>query len=112
MALGADAVGIARGFLFALGCIQALECHSGHCPVGIATPNERAQRAIDVEGASERVATYARTLIKETQMLAESCGYADPANISPFDVMVHVEPGRFEYLANIAAVGKSAPATH
>jgi glutamate synthase domain-containing protein 2 len=104
MALGADAVGIARGFLLSLGCIQALECHSGECPTGIATPNEKYQKALDVEAASDRVATYAKTLIKETQMLAESCGYSDPTKISPYDVMVQIEPGRFEYLANISAV--------
>jgi glutamate synthase domain-containing protein 2 len=104
MALGADAVGIARGFLLSLGCIQALECHSGDCPVGIATPSESAQKAIDVEAASDRVATYAKTLIMETQMLAESCGHSDPTGISPYDAMVQVEPGRFEYLANISAI--------
>ena len=104
MALGADAVGIARGFLLSLGCIQALECHSGECPTGIATPNEKFQKALDVEAASDRVATYAKTLIKETQMLGESCGYSDPTKISPFDVMVQIEPGRFEYLANISAI--------
>ena len=104
LALGADAVGIARGFLFSLGCIQALECHSGVCPTGIATPNESAQRAIDIEAASDRVALYARTLIKETQMLAESCGYSDPTKITPYDVMVQQEPGRFEYLGNISAI--------
>lgn len=103
LALGADAVGIARGFLLSLGCIQALECHSGKCPTGIATPNKSIQKAIDIEAASDRVATYAKTLIKETQMLAESCGYTDPTKISPYDVMIQVEPGRFEYLANISA---------
>jgi glutamate synthase domain-containing protein 2 len=104
LALGADAVGIARGFLLSLGCIQALECHSGVCPTGIATPNESAQRAIDIEAASDRAALYARTLIKETQMLAESCGYSDPTKITPYDVMVQLEPGRFEYLGNISAI--------
>jgi glutamate synthase domain-containing protein 2 len=103
LALGADAVGIARGFLLSLGCIQSLDCHTGGCPTGIATPNKAAQRAINVEAASERVATYAKVLIKETQMLAESCGHSDPTKISPHDVMV-LEPGRFEYLANISAI--------
>lgn len=104
LALGADAVGIARGFLLSLGCIQALDCHTGECPTGIATPNESAQRAIDIEAASDRVAAYAKTLIKETQMLAESCGHSDPTKISPYDVMIQVEPGRFEYLANISVI--------
>ena len=104
LALGADAVGIARGFLLSLGCIQSLHCHTGGCPTGIATPNVSAQRAIDLDAASERVATYAKTLIKETQMLAESCGHSDPTKISPYDVMIQLEPGRFEYLGNISAI--------
>jgi len=104
MALGADAVGIARGFLFSIGCIQALRCHTGDCPAGICTPSEIAQKAIDVEAASERVATYAKTLIKETQMLAESCGYTDPSQINPHDVMIQVEPGRLEYLDRLSMV--------
>lgn len=107
MALGADAVGIARGFLLALGCIQSLRCHTGECPVGICTPNESAQRAIHVEAASDRVATYATTLVKETQMLAESCGHTDPSQLTPQDVMIHVEPGRFEYLSDLIAIRES-----
>ena len=107
MALGADVVGIARGFLFAIGCIQALRCHTGDCPAGICTPSEIAQKAIDVEAASDRVATYAGTLIKETQMLAESCGYTDPSQIDPHDVMIQVEPGRLEYLDQLSMIGQS-----
>lgn len=107
MALGADVVGIARGFLFAIGCIQALRCHTGDCPAGICTPGEIAQKAIDVEAAGDRIATYAKTLIKETQMLAESCGYTDPTQISPHDVMIQVEPGRLEYLDQLSMIGRS-----
>ena len=106
MALGADAVGIARGFLLALGCIQALACHTGECPTGIATPSVYAQKALDVEAAAERVATYATKLMKETQMLAESCGYTDPTQIKPTDVMIQVEPGHFKYLAELSTVSE------
>lgn len=107
MALGADVVGIARGFLFSLGCIQSLKCHTGECPTGICTPNRYLQRAIHVEAASDRVATYAKTLIKETQMLAESCGYTDPSQMESGDVMIQLEPGRFEPLANLASVNEN-----
>ena len=105
MALGTDVVGISRGFLLALGCVQALECHTGACPAGIATASQSAQKAIDVEAASDRVANYATTLIKETQMLAESCGYTDPTQIKAKDVILQVEPGRFEYLADLSLIG-------
>jgi len=102
MALGADAVGIARGFLLAVGCIQSLKCHVGDCPAGICTQSEHAQKAIDVEAASDRVATYAKTLIKETQMLAASCGYTDPSQLTTHDAMVCVEPGRWVHLSELA----------
>ncbi len=106
MALGADVVGIARGFLLSMGCVQALKCHTGECPSGIATASKSAQKALHVESASDRVATYAATLIKETQMLAESCGYSDPTQIKADDVMLQVEPGRFEYLADLSLIGR------
>lgn len=108
MALGADVVGIARGFLLALGCVQALHCHTGNCPAGIATADKNAQKALDIEAASGRVATYAATLIKESQMLAESCGYSDPTQIMPDDVMLQVEPGRFEYLSDLSLIGRQS----
>jgi glutamate synthase domain-containing protein 2 len=108
MALGADAVGIARGFLLAVGCIQSLKCHVGDCPAGICTQSERAQKAIDVEAASDRVATYAKTLIKETQMLAASCGYADPSQFKPRDAMICVEPGRWVHLSDLDVLARSA----
>ena len=108
MALGADVVGISRGFLLALGCVQALKCHTGACPAGIATASRSAQKALHVEAASERVATYATTLIKESQMLAESCGYTDPTQIKSDDVMLQVEPGRFEYLADLSVIGRQS----
>jgi len=50
------------------------------------------------------VARYAKALIKETQMLAESCGYTDPSQLTPNDVMIQVEPGRFEYLADLSMI--------
>lgn len=104
LSLGADAVGIARGFLLSLGCIQSLDCHTGSCPTGIATQSKSAQKALDVEAASNRVATYAKALIAETHMIAASCGYNDPTELSPNDVMVQVEPGRFEFLGNISVI--------
>ena len=89
-----------------LGCVHALHCHTGKCPAGIATSDKNKQKALHVEAASERVATYATTLIKESQMLAESCGYSDPTQIRSTDVMMQVEPGRFEYLSDLSLIGR------
>src|SRR5690606_24275889 len=87
MALWAEAVYIARGFMLSLGCIQALECHTNNCPAGIATQNPRLQKGLNIEAAAERIATYAQQLYKETQMLAESCGYDSPDQITADDTM-------------------------
>lgn len=104
MALGADAVNIARGFMLSLGCIQALECHTNTCPTGIATQNKGLEKALDIQAAAKRVATYADVLYKETQMLAESCGYDHPNEITSDDIMVVTSPGHLDYLSELHGV--------
>ena len=104
MALGADVVGIARGFLLALGCIQALECHTNICPTGIATQSKWRQHALDVEAAADRVAQYVKTLEKEVRMLAESTGHASPDRILPDDIMVVTSPGHLDYLSELHGI--------
>ena len=104
MALGADAVYMARGFMLSLGCIQALECHTNNCPTGIATQNKSLEKALDIHAAAKRVATYADVLYKETQMLAESCGYDHPNEITSDDIMVVTSPGHLDYLSELHGV--------
>ena len=74
LACGADFVNTARGFMFALGCIQALRCHTNTCPTGITTHNPRLQRGLVVEEKFLRVASYARNMDREIDMIAHSCG--------------------------------------
>ena len=71
---GADFVNTARGFMFALGCIQALRCHQNTCPTGVTTHNKRLQRALVVEEKYLRVANYAMNMNREIDMIAHSCG--------------------------------------
>ncbi|HVY08377.1 MAG TPA: FMN-binding glutamate synthase family protein [Burkholderiales bacterium] len=71
---GADFVNTARGFMFALGCIQALRCHTNTCPTGITTHNKRLQRGLVVEEKYLRVANYVANMNKEIDMIAHSCG--------------------------------------
>ena len=71
---GADFVNTARGFMFALGCIQALRCHTNTCPTGITTHNKRLQRGLVVEEKYQRVANYALNMNREIDMIAHSCG--------------------------------------
>jgi glutamate synthase domain-containing protein 2 len=74
LCVGADFVNTARGFMFALGCIQALRCHTNTCPTGVTTHNKRLQRALVVEEKYLRVANYANNLNREIDMIAHSCG--------------------------------------
>jgi glutamate synthase domain-containing protein 2 len=74
LCVGADYVNTARGFMFALGCIQALRCHQNTCPTGVTTHNKRLQRGLVVEEKYLRVANYCKNMNKEIDMIAHSCG--------------------------------------
>ncbi|HZQ74885.1 MAG TPA: FMN-binding glutamate synthase family protein [Burkholderiales bacterium] len=74
LCVGADFVNTARGFMFSLGCIQALRCHQNTCPTGVTTHNKRLQRALVVEEKYLRVANYANNMNREIDMIAHSCG--------------------------------------
>jgi glutamate synthase domain-containing protein 2 len=74
LACGADYVNTARGFLFSLGCIQALRCHKNTCPTGITTHDPKLQRGLVVEEKFERVAHYCLNINHEIDMIAHSCG--------------------------------------
>jgi glutamate synthase domain-containing protein 2 len=74
IATGADFINTARGFMFSLGCIQALRCHQNTCPTGVATHNKRLQRALVVEEKYLRVANYCNGMNREIDMIAHSCG--------------------------------------
>ena len=74
LCVGADFVNTARGFMFSLGCIQAMRCHTNTCPTGVATHNKRLQRGLVVEEKYQRVANYVKNMNKEIDMIAHSCG--------------------------------------
>ena len=71
---GADFINTARGFMFSLGCIQAMRCHTNTCPTGVTTHNRYLQRGLVVEEKYLRVANYAINMNKEIDMIAYSCG--------------------------------------
>jgi glutamate synthase domain-containing protein 2 len=74
LAAGADFVNTARGFMFSLGCIQALRCQTNTCPTGVSTHDPRLQRGLVVEDKAARVASYCRNMNQEVEMIAHSCG--------------------------------------
>ena len=74
LCMGADFVVSARGFMFALGCIQALRCHTNTCPTGVTTHNKRLQRGLVIGEKYLRVANYCRNMNSEIDMIAHACG--------------------------------------
>ena len=101
IALGADIVHIARGFLFSLGCIQALRCHTNTCPTGIATQSRWLQAGLDPADKSERVANYAKALQKDLGMIIRSVGLKHPSELHRGHVTVAMSPGVRKTLAEI-----------
>jgi len=91
---GADFVNSARGFMFALGCIQALKCNQNTCPTGITTHNIRFQRGLNPENKAVRVMNYCKTLCKEVEMIAHSCGVDNPRDLTRDHVMIVQASGR------------------
>jgi glutamate synthase domain-containing protein 2 len=82
MALGADWCNSARGFMFALGCIQAQACHTGHCPTGVTTQDAQRQRAINVPDKATRVASFHQNTLKALKELVEAAGLCHPQEIT------------------------------
>ena len=86
MASGADFVVSARGFMFALGCIQAMKCASGQCPTGVTATNTKLIRGLVPADKAERVARYADRMIHDVEMISHSCGVEHPGDLLPHHV--------------------------
>ena len=78
LCLGADFICSARAFMFALGCIQAMQCNRNTCPTGVTTHNPRLQQGLNPTDKAVRVANLARNMEAEVAMIAHSCGVAHP----------------------------------
>jgi glutamate synthase domain-containing protein 2 len=91
---GADFVISARGFMFALGCIQALKCNKNICPTGVTTHNPRLQRGLDPADTALAVANYCINMRLEVEMIAHSCGVPEPRRLRRFHVRIVQMDGR------------------
>lgn len=91
--VGADFVVCARGFMFALGCIQALQCHKNTCPTGVTTHNLSLQRGLDPTDKAGRVYEYAQGIRKEVGVIAHSCGVTEPRELQRAHCRVVQEDG-------------------
>ncbi|SMN12044.1 Ferredoxin-dependent glutamate synthase [uncultured Candidatus Thioglobus sp.] len=81
LCMGADFVNSARGFMFALGCIQALQCNKNTCPTGITTHNKNLQRGLNYHDKAKRVKHYADNIVYEVSTIAHSCGVSAPRKL-------------------------------
>ncbi len=101
MALGADWCNAARGFMFAVGCIQAQSCHTGQCPTGVATQDPLRQRAIHVPDKAERVANFHRNTLHALSELVAAAGVAHPSDLRPHHFLRRTDSDRVLSFADL-----------
>jgi glutamate synthase domain-containing protein 2 len=94
MALGADWCNAARGFMFAVGCIQAQQCHTGHCPTGVTSQDKWRQRAVVVSDKSVRVANFHRETVRALAELVAAAGLDHPHELRAHHFMRRVSAER------------------
>jgi glutamate synthase domain-containing protein 2 len=94
LATGADFVTSARGFMFSLGCIQALKCNKNTCPTGITTHNKRLQHGLDPTDKATKVANYHKNMVHEVEVISHSCGVARPRLMQRSHVRIVQTTGR------------------
>ncbi len=117
MALGADWCNTARGFMFAVGCIQAQRCHTNRCPVGVTTQDPRLQRALVVPEKAQRVHHFHRNTVRALAELVAAMGLDHPSQLSPDLVVKRVSHSRvqtfretYDYWDEGCLLDESAPA--
>ena len=92
--VGADFVTSARGFMFALGCIQSFKCNKNTCPTGITTQDRRLQRGLDPEEKSVRVKNFVEKLRYGTGIISHSCGVAHPRDLKRYHCRIALGDGK------------------
>ncbi len=101
LAAGADFVTSARGFMFSLGCIQAMKCNMNTCPTGITTHDPRFQKGLVPEDKYKKVARYAKNIVKEVETIAHSVGVAEPRQLKRTHVRIVQDTGKSVLLSEL-----------
>ena len=94
IALGADWCNSARGFMFALGCVQSQSCHTDRCPTGVATQDELRQKALDVPDKTSRVANFHKNTVHALAQLIAAAGLTHPGQLKPHHLVRRVSPNQ------------------
>ncbi len=100
MALGADWCNAGRGFMMALGCIQAQTCHTGHCPTGVTTQDALRQKALVVPDKGTRVANFHRSTMHALKELVQAAGLHHPGDITAHHIVRRTNDSQVHQLAN------------
>lgn len=106
MALGADWCNSARGFMFALGCIQAQSCHTGHCPTGVTSQDPSRMRALVVPDKAERVYRYHHNTMFALKELVQAAGLMHPQQITADHILRRVSGCDTRRLSNLLRYAK------
>jgi glutamate synthase domain-containing protein 2 len=101
IALGADWCNAARGFMFALGCIQSQQCHTDRCPSGVATQDPARQRGLDPMLKSNRVQRYHQNTLKALAELLGAAGLAHPGELGPEHILRRLPGGEIKPFASL-----------
>ncbi len=101
LCVGADFVNSARGFMFALGCIQSMQCNQNTCAAGITTHNPRLQKGLDPADKAGRVKHYIENMRREVAIIAHSCGAAEPRQLRREHCRIVMGPGRSAPLSEL-----------
>ena len=101
MAMGADWCNSARGFMFALGCIQAQACHTGFCPTGVTTQDPKRMRALVIPDKAERVYNFHESTLKALKELVAAAGLDHPSELGPEHVVRRVSSSEVRSLATL-----------
>ena len=94
LCMGADFINTARGFMFALGCIQAMQCNKNTCPTGVTTHTKRLPRGLVPENKAMRVTTYSETLRTELATIAHPCGVRESRGLRRHHCRIVQSDGR------------------
>ena len=101
LATGADWCNSARGFMFALGCVQAQKCHTDRCPVGVATQDPVRQRAIVVPDKADRVASFHRQTLHALLEILQAAGLNHPADLKPHHIVRRISPNEVRLMSEL-----------
>ncbi|MBS7816382.1 FMN-binding glutamate synthase family protein [Wohlfahrtiimonas chitiniclastica] len=100
LAIGADWVNSARGFMFALGCIQSLSCHTNNCPTGIATQDLMRQKGLDVTNKKNRVYNYHRNTLHALAEMLSSAGISNVHELEPHHLVLRTTDNEVRLFSN------------